>query len=43
MRREATAAQSEQLKRFHFRHNRETFLASLEDRWVAAAPTPLLP
>lgn len=38
-RRETKTAQSEQLKRFRFRHKRETYLASLEQRWVAAAPT----
>jgi hypothetical protein len=39
MRRETTAAQRGQLTRFRFRHKRETFLASLEDRWAAAAST----
>ena len=43
MRREATAAHSVQLKRFRFRHKREAYLVSLEARWVAAAPTHLLP
>jgi hypothetical protein len=43
LRRVAKAAQSEQLKRFRFRHKRETYLSSLEERWAAAAPTPLLP
>jgi Transposase IS66 family len=38
-RRETKAAQSEQLKRFRFRHTRQQFLASLEARWSAAAPT----
>jgi hypothetical protein len=42
MRREARAAQSEQLKRFRFRHRRGTYLASLEARW-AAVPTHPLP
>jgi hypothetical protein len=41
-RREAKAAQSEQLQRFRFRHKRQQFLASLEARW-AAASTSLLP
>src|SRR2546422_1071281 len=43
LRRESTVAQSEQLKRFRFRHKRQTYLSSLEERWAAAAPTPLLP
>jgi hypothetical protein len=43
LRREAKAAQSEQLKRFRFRHRRQAYLASLEERWAAAAPPPLLP
>jgi hypothetical protein len=37
LRRETKAAQSEQLKRFRFRHNRQQFLASLETRWAAAS------
>lgn len=36
MRRETNSAHSEQLKRFRFRHRRETYLCSLERRWVAA-------
>ena len=40
---QAKTAQSEQLKRFRFRHKRQAYLASLEARWAAAAPTPLLP
>jgi hypothetical protein len=32
-----------QLKRFRFRHKRQAFLASLEARWEAAAPTSVLP
>ena len=43
VRRETKAAQSEQLKRFRFRHKRQQFLASLEARWAAAAPTHPLP
>ena len=43
LRRETTIAQSEQLTRFRFRHKRQAYLASLEERWAAAAPTPLLP
>ncbi|MFL5591729.1 MAG: hypothetical protein ACJ8DI_29325 [Ktedonobacteraceae bacterium] len=43
MRREAKAAQSEQLKRFRFRHKREGYLSSLEERWVTAAPAHVLP
>jgi hypothetical protein len=42
-RRETRAAQSEQLKRFRFRHKRQQFLASLEARWAAATSTSLLP
>lgn len=42
LRQEATVAQHEQLTRFRFRHKRQTLLASLEARWAAAAPTPLL-
>ena len=43
LRRETTSAQSEQLTRFRFRHRRQAYLCSLEERWAAAAPTPLLP
>ncbi len=43
LRREASVAQHEQLTRFRFRHKRQALLASLEARWAAAAPTPLLP
>jgi hypothetical protein len=43
LRQETTAAQHEQLQRFRFRHKREAYLSSLEERWAAAAPTPLLP
>jgi hypothetical protein len=39
LRREATVAQREQLTRFRFRHKREAFLASLEERWAAAIST----
>ncbi len=42
LRREAKAAQSEQLKRFRFRHKREAYLASLEGRWAATTTHPLL-
>jgi len=42
-RREATTAQREQLTRFRFRHKREAYLASLEQRWAAAAPPRSLP
>jgi Transposase IS66 family len=38
-RRETKAAQSEQLKRFRFRHKRQQYLASLEARWATAAST----
>ena len=40
---EAKAAQSEQLKRFRFRHKRQAYLSSLEERWVAATTTQPLP
>jgi Transposase IS66 family len=43
VRRETEAAQSEQLKRFRFRHRRQAYLASLEQRWTAAVPTHPLP
>lgn len=43
VRREAKAAQREQLKRFRFRHQRQAYLTALEQRWAAAAPTHLLP
>lgn len=43
LRREASSAQREQLMRFRFRHKRTAFLAALEQRWAAAAPTHLLP
>jgi hypothetical protein len=43
LRREASTAQREQLMRFRFRHKREAFLTTLEQRWVAAAPTHPLP
>jgi Transposase IS66 family len=43
LRREASTAQREQLTRFRFRHQRETFLTSLEERWAAAAPPHSLP
>jgi hypothetical protein len=42
LRRETSTAQSEQLIRFRFRHKRQSYLTSLEARWEAAAPTPLL-
>ena len=35
--RETKAAQSEQLKRFRFRHKRQQYLASLEARWAAVS------
>jgi len=43
LRRESTLAQSEQLKRFRFRHKRQAYLNSLEERWVAASPPHSLP
>lgn len=36
-RKETTLAQSEQLKRFRFRHKREKIIPTLEDRWAQAA------
>ncbi len=42
MRKETTSAHSEQLKRFRFRHKRETYLTTLEKRW-ATARSLLLP
>ena len=42
-RRESRAATSEQLKRFRFRRKRQVYLAALEARWAAAAPTSFLP
>jgi hypothetical protein len=38
-RRETKATQSEQLKRFRFRHRRQHYLTSLEARWAAASST----
>jgi len=43
LRHEITLVRHEQLTRFRFRHKRQALLASLEARWAAAAPTPLLP
>ena len=43
LRRESKTAQSEQLKRFRFRHKRKIYLDSLEARWTASAATSLLP
>jgi hypothetical protein len=43
LRQETSAAHNEQLQRFRFRHKRQAYLASLEERWAAASPTPLLP
>ncbi len=43
VRKETTIAHSEQLTRFRFCHKRQAYLASLEERWGAAAQTPLLP
>ena len=43
LRRETTLAQSEQLTRFRFRHRRQAYLNSLEERWAAAAPPLSLP
>jgi hypothetical protein len=43
LRQETTSVHREQLTRFRFRHKRQAFLASLEARWEAAAPTLPLP
>jgi len=43
LRQETTAAHSEQLKRFRFRHRRQAYLNSLEERWEAVAPPQSLP
>ena len=43
LRRETTAAHSEQLMRFRFRHRRQAYLNSLEERWAAASPPHSLP
>jgi hypothetical protein len=42
-RRESKTAMTEQIKRFRFRHKRQTYLASLEARWDATVPTSVLP
>jgi hypothetical protein len=42
-RRESRTATTEQLKRFRFRRKRQAYLAGLEARWDAAAPTSVLP
>jgi hypothetical protein len=39
LRKETKAAQSEQLKRFRFRHKRQQYLSSLESRWGATTQT----
>lgn len=43
LRREATIAHREQLTRFRFRHKRQAYLSSLEERWAAVAPPLSLP
>ena len=43
LRQQTKATQGELLKRFRFRHKRQQFLDSLEDRWAAASPTCSLP
>jgi hypothetical protein len=43
LRRQTTVAQHEQLTRFRFRNIRQALLASLEERWAAAAPSHPLP
>jgi hypothetical protein len=42
MKKETRSARSEQLKRFRFRHKREVFLATLEQRWATASETASL-
>jgi Transposase IS66 family len=43
VRQETTTAHSEQLTRFRFRHRRQAYLSSLEERWATAAPPQSLP
>jgi transposase IS66 family protein len=43
LRRVTTAAQSEQLTRFRFRHQRQSLLASLEERWATPKQSVILP
>jgi len=43
LRREAITAHGKQLQRFRFLHQRESYLAALEQRWAAAAQTQPLP
>jgi hypothetical protein len=43
LRRESSRAHSEQLTRFRFRHQRQSLLASLEDRWATATQSAPLP
>lgn len=43
LRRETTVAQSAQLTRFRFRHQRQSLLASLEERWATTAQSAPLP
>ncbi len=43
LRRETTVAQSEQLTRFRFRHQRQSLLASLEEHWATPAQSAPLP
>jgi hypothetical protein len=42
MKKETLSAQSEQLKRFRFRHKRKVFLLALEERWAAVSKTAAL-
>ncbi len=39
LRQETTVAHREQLTRFRFRHRRQAYLTSLEERWATAAPS----
>ena len=43
LRQETTTAQREQLTRFRFRHRRQAYLNSLEERWAAAVPSHSFP
>ena len=43
LRREAIASHGEQIQRFRFLHQRESYLTALERRWAAVAPTQPLP
>jgi hypothetical protein len=42
-RQQTITVQSQRVARFRFRHKRQAYLSSLEERWVAATATSLLP